>query len=159
MIKCKHPSCEEKCIYGFCSKECEDHYKALEKRYSNRAPAIEYLGGRCKRCGFNEDTSILQFHHLDPCDKRYNVPFFLHKGFEFVRPELNKCVLLCLNCHKIVHNNKDPDYFIINNYFFSHSFENLGKNSNIDNNDECTKINLEKGKVLNKLGIIPFSSE
>lgn len=144
LMKCKHPNCQESCNYNFCSKECEDHFKILKKRRNDRAPALEYLGGKCKRCGFNEDTDIIQFHHLDPCDKKYNISDYLYKGFEFVRAELNKCVLLCLNCHKIVHKIKDPNYFIINNYFFSHSFENLKKNSNIHNNDECTNLDLEK---------------
>lgn len=159
MKKCSHPNCEEKCKHGFCSDLCEKHYRKLKKRQNDRILPVKYLGGRCKRCGFNEDTDILHFHHLDPCDKRYNISDYLYKGFEYVRPELNKCVLLCLNCHKIVHKIKDPNYFIISNYFFSYNFENLDKNSNIDNNDECTIFDLEKGIVKDRKGIIPFPSE
>jgi len=155
-MKCKHPSCEEKCKFGFCSKECEDHYKTLEKRRKDRELPVKYLGGKCKRCGFDEDIDILQFHHLDPCDKRFNISERLYKGFEFVQAELNKCVLLCLNCHKIVHKIKDPNYFIIDNYFFSYKFENLEKNSKLDNNDECTKLELEKGIIKDREGVIPW---
>ncbi len=155
-MKCKHPSCQENCNCNFCSKECEDHYKMLGKKHTSRTQALEYLGGRCKKCGFNEDTSILIFHHLDPCDKKYNISEKLSKGFEYVQAELNKCILLCLNCHKIVHKTKDPNYFIIDNYFFGHSFENLGKNIGIDNNVECTKIELEKGMYITGKGVIPW---
>lgn len=148
MIKCKHPDCEEKCTYGFCSKECKNHYKMLDKRQNNKARAVEYLGGRCKRCGFNENMNIFHFHHLDPADKKYNISEKLNKGFEFIRSELNKCILLCINCHLIVHRTNDPNYFLINNYFFGYDFEKLERNLGIDNNDECTKLESEKGVIL-----------
>lgn len=155
-MKCKNSNCEEKRRYGYisCSRECENQI-----RINNRTQALEYLGGRCKRCGSDENTSTLQFHHLDPCDKRYSICRGLHKGFNFIQSELNKCILLCLNCHETIHAIKDSNYFIINNYFFSYKFENLDKNLGIDNNDECTKINLEKGKIKNRDSIIPLSSE
>lgn len=148
MIKCKHPDCEEQCTYGFCSKECKNHYKMLDKRQNNKARAVEYLGGRCKRCGFNENISILHFHHLDPGDKKYNISEKLNRGFEFIQSELNKCILLCVNCHLIVHRTNDSNYFLINNYFFGYDFEKLERNLGIDNKDECTKLESEKGVIL-----------
>lgn len=87
---------------------------------------------------------------------RYNISEKLSKGFEYIRAELNKCILLCINCHKIVHKTMDPNYFIINNYFFSNDFENLSKNVGVDNNNECTTLELEKGIYVNGEGVIPW---
>lgn len=50
----------------------------------------------------------------------------------------------------------DPNYFIINNYFFSNDFENLSKNVGVDNNNECTTLELEKGIYVNGEGVIPW---
>ena len=73
----------------------------------------------------------------------------------YVRPELNKCILLCQNCHGIVHKTKDPKYFLINNYFFSFQFEKIGKNIIKDNNDKCTKNQYEKAKIKKRNKVIP----
>lgn len=154
-MKCNHPNCDKKCKNDFCSRLCENHYKEIVKRSNNKKIAVDYLGGKCKRCGFNEDIDIIHFHHLDPCDKKYNISEYIYKDFKFIRAELNKCILLCPNCHTIVHKTKDPKYFIINNYFFSIEFEHVKMNIIADNNDECTSIRFEKGEIKNRDYIIP----
>jgi hypothetical protein len=69
---------------------------------------IVYLGGRCSECGYDRSEAALQFHHLDPETK---APFPLNSShnrrWEAVRAELDKCVLLCANCHAELHSNND----------------------------------------------------
>ena len=64
---------------------------------------IEYLGGACAHCGIKDDCSaIYDFHHRDPSEKEFNVSSFC-RSFEKLKSELDKCDLLCGNCHRKVH--------------------------------------------------------
>jgi transposase len=61
---------------------------------------IAEAGGRCVLCGYERCTAALQFHHLDPQTKSYNLS---HQGvtrsLARARAEAKKCVLLCATCH------------------------------------------------------------
>ena len=50
----------------------------------------------------NKSIRALQFHHLDPTQKDFGISGTT-KSFEKLKPELDKCVLLCANCHGEVH--------------------------------------------------------
>ena len=67
-----------------------------------KAKAIEYKGGKCIVCGYNKTPRALHFHHLDPSQKDFGISGST-KSFEKLKPELDKCVLLCANCHSEVH--------------------------------------------------------
>lgn len=64
--------------------------------------AIEYKGGKCINCGYNKCTTSLVFHHRDPNEKEFGIGNKLAK-WETIKAELDKCDLLCLNCHGEVH--------------------------------------------------------
>lgn len=61
---------------------------------------MEEAGGRCCICGYARNMRALQFHHIDPSEKRLEINA---KGvavaLEKLRVEARKCVLLCSNCH------------------------------------------------------------
>lgn len=65
---------------------------------------VEYLGGSCEHCGYNKCFAALEFHHIDPDQKDFGIG---QKGytrsFEKVKIELDKCILLCANCHREEH--------------------------------------------------------
>jgi hypothetical protein len=65
--------------------------------------AIEYKGGRCIGCGYNRYQGALELHHLNPLEKGFGIG---DKGYTRswikVKAELDKCVLLCANCHREV---------------------------------------------------------
>lgn len=66
--------------------------------------AIEYKGGKCVICNYNRCVQALEFHHLDPTQKEFSIGDKGHtRSWERVKEELDKCVLLCSNCHKEVH--------------------------------------------------------
>jgi len=58
----------------------------------------------CSRCGFDKDAVALDFHHTDN-SKDVNVSAMVsrHRSLERVFAEIAKCVVLCSNCHRIMH--------------------------------------------------------
>jgi ribosomal protein L32 len=58
----------------------------------------------CAICGYDKCTHALDFHHVNPEDKKFkiNVNFMAFK-VEKITTELNKCILLCSNCHREIH--------------------------------------------------------
>ena len=83
-------------------------YISSKKRYrKTKQKAVEYLGGRCNRCGYDKCVEALEFHHKDPSTKDYDLSkgrgIDTRKSFETLKTELDKCVLLCANCHREIH--------------------------------------------------------
>lgn len=66
--------------------------------------AVDYLGGKCIRCGYNKCLAALEFHHPDPKVKEQKLTYIVCRwSWERVLPELTKCVLVCSNCHREIH--------------------------------------------------------
>lgn len=63
---------------------------------------IEYKGGKCQICGYNRCQEALEFHHLDPQEKDFTISGGT-KSFKLLKPEVDKCILLCANCHREIH--------------------------------------------------------
>lgn len=61
---------------------------------------VAEAGGCCQVCGYAKYPGALQFHHIDPTEKRFA---FGRRGLAMsidgFREEMRKCVLLCANCH------------------------------------------------------------
>ena len=79
--------------------------KAVAKRRKAiREKAIEYLGGKCVYCGYNRCSAALDFHHLDEKSKSFGLSQRgLTRSWERTRKELEKCILVCANCHREIH--------------------------------------------------------
>lgn len=75
--------------------------KTFRKRTKDKA--IEYKGGKCIICGYNRCASAMDFHHLDPSKKDFALSQNMCKAWSKIKDELDKCVLLCSNCHREVH--------------------------------------------------------
>jgi hypothetical protein len=73
-----------------------------ERRKSTKQKAVDYLGGECAKCGYNKCIAALDFHHINPKEKDKNYSI-LKKNFDKLKPELDKCILLCANCHREEH--------------------------------------------------------
>ena len=74
--------------------------KELAKKYRKEKKAIclEYLGGKCVKCG---STERLEFDHIKREEKKYDITPKLTSNFDILKEELDKCQLLCYDCHKI----------------------------------------------------------
>lgn len=70
-----------------------------------KAFVVRKLGGKCSVCGYDKNTSALEFHHTDPKIKEFmiNAKTLSEKDFSNIENELKKCVLVCRNCHAEVH--------------------------------------------------------
>jgi len=88
--------------YYRCTK-CRSE-KVQNYRDNLKIKAVEYKGGKCECCGYNKCISALEFHHKEPNEKDFAIS---HKGYtrswEVVRLELDKCLMLCANCHREKH--------------------------------------------------------
>lgn len=66
---------------------------------------VDYLGGKCKHCNENR-LPCITFHHLNPKNKITEVTSMINNRRinateEDILTEVEKCILLCSNCHKI----------------------------------------------------------
>lgn len=104
-------------ICSLCGNEIKNNYKNRSKcqscttrirRYRTKMMAVEYLGGKCKKCGWTGNVAAFEFHHLDN-NKDFNIGNASNKSWAYVVKELDKCELLCSNCHRIVHTKFDKD--------------------------------------------------
>lgn len=77
----------------------------LYNRYKQEA--VNYKGGECQKCGYKKCLASLDFHHLDPNEKDTNWKNMKHWSFENTKAELDKCILVCRNCHGEIH---DEEY-------------------------------------------------
>lgn len=73
------------------------------RRYKAKLKSVEYLGGKRVKCGYNKHIAALEFHHIDPSNKDYLIGDLKNRKWEKIVKELDKCVLLCSNCHRIEH--------------------------------------------------------
>ncbi len=70
---------------------------------SKKKRAIEYKGGECVKCGYKKYYGALEFHHTDPSKKDFQISTNLSKAWEKLKKELDKCILVCSNCHREIH--------------------------------------------------------
>ncbi len=74
------------------------------RRIKLREMAREYGGGKCALCGYKKCQRALSFHHRDPKKKSFGIATKgLTRSWEKIKQEIDKCVLLCANCHMEVH--------------------------------------------------------
>ncbi len=74
-----------------------------ERRNKVKQLSVEYLGGACVDCGLaTEQYAVYDFHHRDPQQKDFGIGKN-YKSFDKIKGELDKCDLLCANCHRIRH--------------------------------------------------------
>lgn len=75
-------------------------------KYARKLKAINYLGGKCEKCGENNPFKLC-FHHIDSDEKETNIYDIRYLRWSMMIKELDKCKLLCQNCHHEFHYNND----------------------------------------------------
>src|SRR5271166_3351185 len=80
-------------------------FRIAEKRRQIKLEALQYKGGKCVSCGYNSCPAAMVFHHIDPNEKDFGIAEKgrTHSNLDFLKPELDKCILLCSNCHFELH--------------------------------------------------------
>ena len=75
-----------------------------KRRKALRKKAVEYAGGRCELCGYDRCVEALDFHHRDPSTKSFGISQKgITRSWEKIQKEIDKCALICANCHREVH--------------------------------------------------------
>jgi len=87
---------------SFC-KKCFSKY-CIQRWINRKIEAIKYKGGCCIKCGYNKNYAVLQFHHRDSSTKDFEWIKLRLRKWSTVLKELDKCDLLCSNCHTEIHN-------------------------------------------------------
>jgi 5-methylcytosine-specific restriction endonuclease McrA len=88
-----------------------ERLKNRRKRYKKEVKklAVEYKGGKCVLCGLTDDCyEVYDFHHRDPAQKDVSISVLIKKLqcstlTDPLKLELDKCDMLCSNCHRRVH--------------------------------------------------------
>lgn len=76
----------------------------LKRQRKFKQKCIEYKGGKCETCGYSTCIAALEFHHKDPYKKDFGISRARLTSFtEVIKQELDKCVMLCANCHREEH--------------------------------------------------------
>jgi hypothetical protein len=86
-------------------KSCFNIY-CQQRWIERKIKAIIYKGSKCVDCGLsypNTHYAVYEFHHLNPEQKEFNWTKMRLRNWDSVKKELDKCDLLCANCHRIRH--------------------------------------------------------
>lgn len=83
----------------------EYNKKAVSKRRKKlKEMSIEYGGSKCQICGYSKCSRALNFHHIDASKKDFGLSAKgLTRSWKKIKTELDKCILVCANCHMELH--------------------------------------------------------
>jgi hypothetical protein len=68
---------------------------------------IEKFGNKCHDCEKSFHKCAYDFHHLNPLEKKFEIAPSLDRNWESILEEVEKCIMLCSNCHRVRHYNED----------------------------------------------------
>lgn len=109
------PKCKENCaidqFYNRRGKENSSVYckkcttiQVVERTKKLKQEMVNYKGGCCEICGYNKYIGALDFHHINPDQKDFTIAKVRQYKFdELIKKELDKCMLVCSNCHREIH--------------------------------------------------------
>jgi len=87
-----------------CDRDCMNKAAVIKRRKKVKEMAVAYRGGKCCKCGYKRYIGALEFHHRNSRRKEITISAdgCCH-AWSRVRRELDKCDLLCANCHRERH--------------------------------------------------------
>jgi hypothetical protein len=95
----------------FCSLACKNkHHQSYEAQrgrgLARKLDLVRTAGGQCTICGYNRNLAALAFHHTDSEEKDFKLDMrsLSNRTLKSVLAELDKCILVCHNCHAELHN-------------------------------------------------------
>lgn len=114
---CEDPNCSNELVGAqrkWCSQKCRQisvnarfqNYLAQQERgKETKQKIVQMKGGGCEKCGYNKCFAALNFHHRDPSIKKFQLDYrsLANRKWSLILEELEKCDLLCSNCHMEEH--------------------------------------------------------
>lgn len=126
-------------------KTCESK-SLIDAEKKLKMDAIVYLGSVCNSCSNSYDNRCYDFHHTEPEHKDFNIASNRALSLKKIKPELDKCILLCANCHHVTHKIiKERDGY--NNKIKGNTElwnENKKSKLNYMNKNKCDRCNYNK---------------
>ena len=143
MSQCK--ICNRETVSGFRCSTCVSKIR----RATLKIIAVEYKGGKCVSCGYNDHPAALQFHHTNPSEKEFTISTYLIKRtWDEIKLELDKCTMLCSNCHAIQHQSRYDDKILSEVEAYKHNFkprkEKVGKDQKSQTQKDRTARDLSR---------------
>ena len=75
-----------------------EYVKSVRKRLEERI--VYVMGEKCCICNYDKTLLALELHHIDKKEKEFTVSVNANKNWATVRKEIEKCTLVCSNCHR-----------------------------------------------------------
>lgn len=69
---------------------------------------VYVMGGQCCICGYKRSITALEFHHINPEEKDFSISTNANIAFAKASEEVKKCILVCANCHREIHDDIIP---------------------------------------------------
>jgi NAD-dependent dihydropyrimidine dehydrogenase PreA subunit len=95
-----------------CHSETRKGNKQIQRTAKLRAASLishykKKLGGCCAKCGYAKSQYGLDFHHVTPGEKEFELSALISRGsaHEVIMAEIDKCILLCATCHREIESN------------------------------------------------------
>lgn len=109
ILKGERKYCSEVCRKKAVRNNKLEYQKMIQLRGNGlKKKLVSLAGDCCQSCGYNKNYASLQFHHIDPKQKSFEVTAQNTRRFSWEKSikEIAKCLLLCANCHVELHNPK-----------------------------------------------------
>ena len=88
----------------------QKHYRDIHYKHQQEIMQRLKING-CAICGYDKCSAALDFHHVNSEDKEFNISMHsINYSDKRVVEELNKCILICKNCHSEIHTKEKGDY-------------------------------------------------
>lgn len=105
---------------GKLRSECKNcHKNYVKQQYNKRKDLVNDIKAnyKCAKCGENR-FYVLDFHHLNPDDKNNTIARLTANTskIENIQTEIDKCIVLCANCHREFHYLKEQNNIDINTF-------------------------------------------
>ena len=96
---------------AFRCKKCANQ-NSIKQESLTKEKFVNYKGGQCTICGYSKCIGALEFHHLDPAEKEFTMAKMKNhkRKWEDCKKELDKCILVCGNCHPEIHAGLHPQH-------------------------------------------------
>lgn len=97
------PACKQRHHWHRVKEQTNTRHSQTVRGLRRKLRAIEMKGGCCQSpgCGYNKNLASMDFHHRNPEEKSFSLDMrsFSNRSWEVLKQELEKCDLLCRNCH------------------------------------------------------------